>query len=203
MNVATITAGSVETNSYVLYNENHECIVVDPGDGISEIIEFLSKNALVCKYVLLTHAHFDHCVGCVDLQARGAKVYMSESDLPLLSSADNLAEVFGEKFESFVPDFTVCDGEELSLLGEKFSVIATPGHTKGSVCYKWGDVIFTGDTLFRLSIGRTDFPTGNYAEMKSSLKKLFAFTGDFALLPGHGEKSTLNYERKYNPYARI
>lgn len=203
MDVTTITAGSVETNSYVLYNDSHECIVIDPGDGISEIIGFLSKNALDCKYVLLTHAHFDHCAGCAELQKRGSKVYMSESDLSLLSSAGNLAESFGEKFESFVPDFTVCDGDELLLLGEKFSVIATPGHTQGSVCYKWGNVLFSGDTLFRLSIGRTDFPTGNYAEMKSTLKKLFALTGDFVLLPGHGEKSTLNYERKYNPYARI
>lgn len=120
MNVATITAGSVETNSYVLYNENHECIVVDPGDGISEIIEFLSKNALVCKYVLLTHAHFDHCVGCVDLQARGAKVCLSKLDLSLLSSDDNLADAFGEKFEPFVPDFTIDDGGRNVVSWRKF-----------------------------------------------------------------------------------
>ncbi len=203
MDVATITAGSVETNSYVLYKDNHECVVIDPGDGISEIIGFLSRNALECKYVLLTHAHFDHCAGCAVLQAHGAKVYMGKSDLSLLSSDDNLAHAFGQRFETFVPDFMVGDGEELSLLGEKFSVIATPGHTKGSVCYMWDDIIFTGDTLFRLSIGRTDFPDGNYAEMKSSLNKLFSLTGDYIVLPGHGEKSTLNYERKYNPYARI
>jgi len=203
MKVATITAGAVATNSYVLFNERSECVVVDPGDGISEVIAYLDKNALDCKHVLLTHAHFDHCDGCGTLQRRGAKIYMSADDLPLLSTSDNLAEAFGEKFEPFTPDVIVKDGDELSLLGEKFDVIATPGHTNGSVCYKVNDLIFSGDTLFRLSIGRTDFPTGNYADMENSLAKLFALDGDYVVYPGHGEKSTLGYERKYNPYARI
>ena len=203
MNVTTITAGAVATNSYVITNGRNECIVVDPGDGIFEIIRFLDKNALECKYVFLTHAHFDHCDGCSELRRRGVKVYMSADDLSLLSTGGNLAEAFGEKFEPFEPDVLVKDGDELSLLGEKFNVIATPGHTKGSVCYKVNGALFTGDTLFRLSIGRTDFPTGNYADMKNSLAKLFALNGDYIVYPGHGEKSTLSYERKYNPYARI
>lgn len=203
MNVTTITAGAVATNSYVISNGLNECIVVDPGDGIFEIIRFLDKNALECKYVFLTHAHFDHCDGCRELRRRGAKVYMSADDLSLLSTVDNLAEAFGEKFEPFEPDVLVNDGDELLLLGEKFNVIATPGHTKGSVCYKVNGALFTGDTLFRLSIGRTDFPTGNYADMKNSLAKLFVLDGDYIVYPGHGDKSTLSYERKYNPYARI
>ncbi len=203
MKVKTITAGAVQTNSYVLYNENRECIVVDSGDGIREILSYIDENLLRCDSVLLTHGHFDHASGCAELQKRGAKVYMSEFDLPMLSSADNLAQAFGESFTSFTPDFLVRGGEVLTILGERIEVIATPGHTKGSVCYKWNDVLFTGDTLFRLSIGRTDFPGGSYADMKTSLAKLFALSGDFAVLPGHGENTTLNYERKYNPYARI
>ncbi len=201
MNVATITAGVVSTNSYVIYNTEHECIVVDPGDGTNEVMGYLEKNGLKCKFVLLTHAHFDHCNGCARFQRLGAKVYMSAEDVPLLTTSDNLAEMFGEKLESFVPDIIIKDGDKLSLLNEEIIVIATPGHTAGSVCYIINNVIFTGDTLFRLSIGRTDFPFGNFSDIISSFTKLITQDGDFIVFPGHGENTTLGYERKFNPYA--
>ena len=168
MNVTTITAGAVATNSYVISNGLNECIVVDPGDGIFEIIRFLDKNALECKYVFLTHAHFDHCDGCRELRRRGAKVYMSADDLSLLSTGNNLAEVFGKKFEPFEPDVLVNDGDELLLLGEKFNVIATPGHAVSLIHRQNGfsdrqlrryeklacKVICVGRRLYRLSGAR-------------------------------------------------
>ena len=203
MNVATITAGLVSTNSYVIYNTKHECIVIDPGDGTNEVMEYIEKNELKCKFILLTHAHFDHCNGCARFQKLGAKVYMSVEDIPLLSTKDNLAEAFGERFQSFVPDVIIKDGDKLSLLNEEIIVIATPGHTVGSVCYVIGNAIFTGDTLFRLSIGRTDFPSGSFQDIISSIAKLMMLDGNFTIFPGHGDNTTLDYERKFNPYARI
>lgn len=195
------TAGLAATNSYILCSENGDCAVVDPGDEVSGLKKTLNENGLRCTAVLLTHAHFDHAGSCLELQKKGARIYMNASDMQIVETDKNLARLFGKKFQRFTPDVTVHDGDEIDILNEKINVFHTPGHTAGSVCYVMGNVIFSGDTLFRLSVGRTDFPTGSAKELNRSVKKLFGLPGDYTVYPGHGEITDLNFERENNPYA--
>ncbi len=201
INIIKRTAGLAATNSYILCSENGDCAVVDPGDEVSGLQKTLNENGLRCTAVLLTHAHFDHAGSCLELQKTGARIYMHASDMQLVETDKNLARLFGKKFQRFTPDVTVHDGDEIDILNEKINVFHTPGHTAGSVCYVMGNVIFSGDTLFRLSVGRTDFPTGSTKELNRSVKKLFGLPGDYTVYPGHGEITDLNFERENNPYA--
>ena len=150
--------------------------------------------------MLLTHAHFDHIGAAAALQREGAQIVLHRDDVKLIKSFQNLSVLAGVKVEHFTPDVTVAGGETLDVAGVSVKVIHTPGHTAGSVCYVAGDVIFSGDTLFALSYGRTDFPTGSFAQLKNSVvNKLFALEGDYKVLPGHEGPTTLDYERAHNP----
>lgn len=201
MKIYTITGGAAKTNTYFICNDKNECIIIDPSDNETGVLDTLKIKNLLPKYVLLTHAHFDHCNSCARLQKEGAKVFMHEKDVVLIASDKNLAKPFGVKFNEFKPDGFVSDGQKLELLGLKFSVLYTSGHTPGGVCYIMGKIMFSGDTLFKMSIGRTDFPFANPADMRKSLKKIFGLRGDYAVMCGHGPTTTLDFERKNNPYA--
>lgn len=199
MDIKTFHTTELETNTYAVVNGG-KAFVVDPGDGADEIAAYVKERGAETEAVLLTHAHFDHIGAVAALQRGGAKVIIHAADAPLIGSFKNLAFYAGKKVEKFTPDITVRGGEELTVAGISVHVIHTPGHTAGGVCYVAEDCIFSGDTLFELSYGRTDFPTGSFAELKNSLlNKLFAMKGDYKVYPGHGNPTMLSFEREHNP----
>ncbi len=175
-----------------------EAAVIDCGENYNLIKKTEKEYGFTVKAVLLTHAHFDHAGCAKKLQDDGAKIYVSDKDAPKLLNEENLASAFGRKFDKLVADETFTDGEKLCVCGIKIEVIATPGHTDGSVSFIVGNMLFTGDTLFFRSVGRTDFPSGSREALVASVKKLFALSGDYIVYPGHEEFTTLSEERKYN-----
>ena len=199
MKIVTLHTTMLETGTYDVINGGR-AFVVDPGADAERIIAAAEAEGAKIEWVLLTHAHFDHIGAAAALQREGAQIVLHRDDVKLIKSFQNLSVLAGVKVEHFTPDVTVAGGETLDVAGVSVKVIHTPGHTAGSVCYVAGDVIFSGDTLFALSYGRTDFPTGSFAQLKNSVvNKLFALEGDYKVLPGHEGPTTLDYERAHNP----
>lgn len=194
-----LVLGRIQTNTYVLATDEG-AVVIDPADEYDKINDLLESIGKKAEYILLTHAHFDHCGAAAKLQRQGAKIIMGEKEAEFLASGGHLAKV-GFNFEIFTPDILINDGDKLELCGMKFTAIFTPGHTMGGMSYIINDMLFCGDTLFRRGMGRTDLPSGSYKEIVESLKKLMALHGNFKVYPGHEEFSTLDYERANNPYV--
>lgn len=201
MKLYHLQSGPLNVNSYFLVNEENQAIVIDAGENYKKIKQIEELYAFKVKALLLTHAHFDHAGNAKKLQDDGVSVYISELDAPKLLNEDNLSGNFGRKFDYLTPNFTFKDQDVLSICGFKIKVIATPGHTDGSVCFMVDNAIFTGDTLFLGSVGRTDFKSGNRQDMISSIKKLFSLEGDYSIYPGHDEFTTLEHERKFNIFS--
>ena len=198
MLIKALPVGQLETNCYVVINETTlHCVVIDPGDESGTILDYIEDNKLICDAVMLTHGHFDH-VGAVNgvVEETGAKVYMSEKDDFKNTRSPHLPYSLGEGGHYFV------DGELISAADLDFRVFFTPGHTPGSVTLLCEDALFTGDTLFRGSCGRTDLPGSSPEDMRRSLKALCALKGDYEVYPGHLESSTLERERMFNFYCR-
>jgi len=193
MNVLTMPLGSYQTNCYLLWQEGSDrCLVIDPGYESPIVEQQLAHYGLTVEAILLTHGHFDHVGGVKALAQRtGCLVYLHEAELsmPEQMTAGPLyyTHTYGE-------------GDRLTLAGLTFRVLHTPGHTPGSVCLQFPEAIFAGDTLFAGSCGRTDMPGGSYAAMHQSLQRLAALPGDCSVFPGHGSATTLENERKFNPY---
>jgi glyoxylase-like metal-dependent hydrolase (beta-lactamase superfamily II) len=182
-------------------NENTmEAVVVDSGENYKKIKQTEESLGVTIKAVLLTHAHFDHAGNAKKLQDDGAKIYISKLDAPKLLNDLNLGKNFGRNFEYLTADYTFSDGEILDVCGIKIEVVLTPGHTDGSATFIVDRMMFTGDTLFNGSIGRTDFPTGDYKTLVGSINKLYGRLGDFSVYPGHDEFTTLDWERKHNAF---
>lgn len=199
MQIDKIVTGACGTNTYIIIRDQ-KAIVVDPGAEPHKINEFLSNRNAKLKYILITHAHFDHVGAVAELQNDGVTVYMSKTDYEL---CDDICSVGEDIYvQPFKVDVLLENGDEFVLSDIRFKVMHTPGHTPGSICYIADDeYIFTGDTLFRLSIGRTDFIGGSKAQLLASVKKLFALDHDYELLPGHMNATTLYFERDNNPYV--
>lgn len=200
--IEKIIIGELGTNCYILYNDEYnECILIDPANNYDAIIDKCNAIGKIPKYILLTHGHFDHVGACRKLKENnGAKVYLSEKDADM-DTQRSIAGTLGFDFDCFAPDVYVSDGDILTLIGFEINVIATPGHSQGSVCYliESEKTIFVGDTIMYLSYGRYDFIGGNYSEIKDSIvNKLFTLDGDYRLLCGHGRETSLGFERKYN-----
>lgn len=196
--------GMVSTNCYIAY-QGKEAVVIDPADDADYIVNQCRELGVIPKAVLLTHGHFDHILAVEDLKKKlGIPVYAGEGEAALIQDpALNLSIAFGHNYVSGA-DHLLKDGEVLELLGCSWKVISTPGHTIGSVCYlvEGENVLFSGDTLFAESLGRTDFPTGSSAEIVSSITdKLFALPDDIMVYSGHGEVTTIGHEKQYNPAA--
>ncbi len=203
MQIITISPRGFGANTYAITLDGKTVLVIDPSQPRVE--SELIKRGLTPKYVLLTHCHFDHVGGVSALQQAGAKVVCSSEEKPLIGTTADLFELFGAPRIPFNVDETMNDGEIRELCGLRVKLILTPGHTQGSACYLiWDEdgqpYLFSGDTLFAGSIGRTDFPTGNVAQMRASLKKLAALDGDMPTFAGHNEETTLEHERKTNPF---
>lgn len=201
--------GHLATNCYIVIDEksNHKAII-DPGYKSAELLKKIKKHGVkTFDYILLTHGHFDHIWYADELrEVTGAKILISALDAPFLTDGNrNLSAIFGVRnFPVIAADKALSEGDTIMLGETELSFVNTPGHTLGSGCFisHKDKLIFSGDTLFKLSMGRTDFPTGDNTAMLSSLRKLASLDGDYVVYPGHGESTTLEFERNNNPYVR-
>lgn len=212
--IGRMVLGVCQTNCYFLYREGgQDAIVVDPADKGANIYSALQKNGFRVAGILLTHGHFDHIWGLDALRdaanaaAEGldsVKVYACEAERELLKSARlNVSAQAGRACETYA-DVYVKDGEEITIGDMTCKAIATPGHTAGGCCYYFEEagVLVSGDTLFAESVGRTDFPTGSMGTLVRSIKeKLFVLPEETKVYPGHGERTTIGYEKENNPFC--
>ncbi|MBP5245761.1 MAG: MBL fold metallo-hydrolase [Clostridiales bacterium] len=206
MEIHTYTLGAYQTNCYIVSGDGKKCVIIDPADNGDAIYKKAKSFGYDVEAVFLTHAHFDHILGLDKLvfAAGGVPVYLHKDEVKYLADAHlNLSDETCDAPYTYSGHLkTVCGGGKINAAGIEFTVIHTPGHTDGSVCYRVGNVIFTGDTLFAGSVGRTDFPRGNYAVLMSSLEKLKNIEEDCQIFSGHGHSSTLNYEKQFNEYLQ-
>lgn len=203
MKIIRISPRGFGSNTYVLTADDKTAVVIDPCQNRVE--SELIRLGLKAEYVLLTHCHFDHVGGVAVLQASGAKVVCSDKEKPLVGTSADLFDYFGAPRAPFTVNETVTDGEVREFCNIRVQTLVTPGHTDGSACYlvtdKEGNAyLFSGDTLFAGSIGRTDFPTGSMQKLKNSLKRLVDLDGDMPVYAGHNEETTLQQERETNPF---
>jgi len=204
MKVKLFESMGFSANCYAL-EIGDEIALIDVGQMTLDIMTYIAENIGRIKYVLLTHNHFDHIGGVAKaLEMTDAKLAIHEADGKNLTDPTyNMTSRVGLSNPDFSVDLMLKDGDILPLGGETIRVIHTPGHTVGGVCYLVGDVIFSGDTLFAGTVGRTDFAGGDMAVLLESLQKLASLSGDFTVYPGHEEATTLAYEIKTNPYFRM
>jgi len=195
MLVKTLTVGFLQTNCYVVTDEDTlECAVIDPGGESGTILGYLEQHGLRCRAILITHGHYDHCLALEAVkEATGAPAYMSliDAETDFMEQEWNLEP---PEDMNYVEDGDVIEAGPLS-----FTVIACPGHTPGGLTYQIQDCLFTGDTLFRLTCGRYDFPESSALDLSRSLDRLRSLEGDYEVYPGHGDASSLEFERRFNP----
>ena len=205
LKVDQYVVGQVQTNCYVLVNaETKECLVIDPGAAAVQLAERIRRDGYKTVAVLLTHGHFDHA-GAAEALAEdfGVKIYAHEAEKETLSdSRKNVSWMVGAE-ECYHADEYVSDEQELDLAGFHIRVLHTPGHTEGGCCYylPYEEVLFSGDTLFAQSVGRTDFPGGSMSQIVRSIKeKLMVLPEQTTVYPGHNDVTSIESERMYNPY---
>lgn len=200
MEISVLRLGQIGTNCYIFRREGgYRCGIVDPGDQGEQVARWLVEKGLEAEAVLLTHGHFDHILGIPGLREEwpDLPVYCHPADL----GGGDTTSLFGETFptvRSFGDITPYREGDTVEVDGIRLEVLDTPGHTPGSVTLRAENVLFTGDTLFAGSMGRTDLPCGDEGEIMRSLKRLGELEGDYQVLPGHEGQSTLERERKSN-----
>lgn len=201
----------VFANCYFMTDDKKtQAAIVDPGwcyQSVTDAIAEAKENGIPVKYILFTHGHFDHVMGAAEVrELTGAQAVIHEADKLCLSDPEKslASENMPMKQKCLDADITVDDGDGLYLGDEKITVMHTPGHTVGSVCYilEKDRAIFSGDTLFCMTVGRTDFAGGSEKELENSLRKLVALDGDYLIYPGHNRETTLNHERTRNRFIR-
>ena len=208
MQVLTLSVGALGTNCYIVSrSDNAPAIVIDPGDDANVILQTLQSHGLQLASILLTHGHFDH-FGALDalIAATGCDFYISKEDsLMIRDGVKNFSvSFFGRTIESCTLARVVLeDGMQLQLADLMVDVIATPGHSLGSVCYRIEDCLFTGDTLFRGACGRVDGYGGSGKSILRSLAMLRTIDENLTVYPGHGESTSLGYEKEYNMYMKL
>lgn len=203
MVVVPIVTGQIGENTYIVYNDMSQlAVVIDPGGDADRIVGELEERELKPTHILLTHGHWDH-IGAVDAlrEKYGAKLVVHGDDANMMHGGRQ--NVFGSTVDIAEPaDTLLSDDEIIKAGGLDVRIVTTPGHTMGSVCYIIGDSIFTGDTLFMQSIGRTDFPESDQNAMYESLGKLCSLEKDYTVYPGHGPSTALFEEKMYNPFLK-
>ncbi len=205
MVIRKIEVGPIGTNCYVVSTNADNAIVFDPGYEVEKILDYVNGNDLTVKMIVLTHGHFDHIWELAKFKEKtGAPVYIHKDDADMLhDSYKNVADFFMIRgFQGTSADFLLNGGDVLTLDEVEFKVIHTPGHSQGSVCYVFDDIIISGDTLFEGSIGRTDMYGADIKALLKSLQLLKDLKGDYVVYPGHGAKTTLEREIKTNPYMK-
>ena len=200
MIIDELTVGMVQTCCYILGREGgQECIVIDPGAEAARIRKHIGDRKIAA--ILLTHGHFDHVWGAADLKEKtGARVYIHQADAPMAAGQASYFSAMSYGLKPCNADVFVREGDRIEAAGLTFRVLETPGHTKGGVCYAVDEerIVFTGDTLFCESVGRTDLG-GNIRELMDSLfQKLYALDG-YTVYPGHEESTTIEHEKQFNP----
>ncbi len=203
MIVKRVPVGTLGTNCYIVKDaDTRDAVVIDPGADLTVIQDALHRADAVCRLILLTHGHFDHILAVGDLRGYSIPVGIHEKDAHMLTERDMFSAIIPYDPRPFAPaEFTFSKEGEYSIAGFDFYVIPTPGHTAGSVCYMFDSMLFTGDTLFKNSIGRTDLG-GDEAAIMRSLRNLRNLPGDYDVYPGHDAPTTLDNEREHNPYLR-
>lgn len=205
LRVEQYVVGSVQTNCYFAINdETKEVLIVDPGARADRLAEIIEKEQLRPAAILLTHGHFDHAGAAAELAGRfQIEIYAQEQERETLENpALNLSGWEGRE-AAYQADHYLRDEQEMDLAGFHIRVLHTPGHTVGGCCYlfPYQNVLFSGDTLFHMSVGRTDFPQGSAAQLIRAIKeKLMALPDTITVYPGHDEITTIGTERMYNPY---
>lgn len=204
MIVKQIIAGPFEANNYLIIDENtKKAVLIDCSGSIDKVKNELEIHNATLEKVLLTHAHIDHIAGCYEAQQKlGVNIFINEEDLFLIQNLKQQLQMFGlpPTQEPQIDGF-IKDGDVIEVGDLKIKVIHTKGHSKGGSCFLIEDKLFSGDTLFLGSVGRTDLPGGNYQELEDSItKKIFTLDGDLTIYPGHGPATTLEREKSDNPF---
>jgi len=210
MEIDRLILGAYETNCYILRKSSaaNGCVVVDPGLEVEQLLDFIKRHKLNPAAVVLTHGHIDHIGGVGELRENypDVRVYIHKLDAKMLeNSYSNLSAMMGAAFSTEPADFSLEDGSVIEQAGVKLQVLHTPGHTPGGICLYSKDegIVFTDDTLFAESIGRTDFPGGSLEQLlKSVSEKLFTLPDDTIVYPGHGPSTTIAREKAHNPFLR-
>lgn len=202
MKIDVIPLGHIAANCYMLLSDN-AAVVIDPGIFSQRVKDFLNENSEKERLILLTHAHFDHICGAERLRAdTGVKIAVGEKDAPaLIDTSLSLSDKFHAHQTPFEADILLKDNEIFDVGNIEFKSLSTPGHTVGGMCYLTVKTLFSGDTLFLESVGRTDFPGGDGEALLKSIKRLLSLDEDIEVYPGHGEPTTIEHEKLYNPFA--
>jgi glyoxylase-like metal-dependent hydrolase (beta-lactamase superfamily II) len=204
MIVKKLVVGPIENNFYILADEHtKEALVVDPGDEPDRIIDLIKENNFKIKFIICTHAHFDHVGAVTEIKDEtGAKIVLHRDELILYKNVEAQGMVWGFDIEPLPePDIIVSEGDSLEIGNLRFIVLHTPGHSPGSICLYGEGILVTGDTLFAGSVGRTDLYGGNMDKLKKSFQRLIGLPDDTRILPGHGPESTVGKEKNDNFFS--
>lgn len=205
MQVIKLEVGNLGTNCYIVYNQQGQAGVIDPGGSARDILRVLQEHKLQVVCIINTHGHADHILanGAIQ-QATGAPVFIHADDAAMLTDKHkNLSLFIGEGISFSPPARLLKDGDMIDIGDIRLEVIHTPGHTPGGISLKTDNVVFVGDTLFYESIGRTDFPGGSYRCLIASIQqRLLVLPDETRVLPGHGPETTIGHERRYNPFLQ-
>lgn len=206
MYIRRFLLGALWANGYLVVDKEGKGVFVDPGGNPQDVIDFMEKQGVDLEWVLLTHGHADHICGLEKLRTFAREgVAVHSLDAPMLGSPEqNLSAFMQERCLSAPPEKELEDGDTIRAGNLAISVIHTPGHTPGSVCFhvreKGEEVLLSGDTLFAQSVGRTDLPGGNQGQLLESLRKIAYLPDEMAVYPGHGPESTVGSQRRNNPF---
>jgi glyoxylase-like metal-dependent hydrolase (beta-lactamase superfamily II) len=204
MIIKKLVVGSLENNCYIIADEKtNECFITDPGDEPDRILDLIHKNNLIMKYIICTHAHFDHVAAIPEIKDETkARIVLHSDDLNMYRSTKDQAAAWGYEMDPLPePDIFVSEGDILEVGGLKFEVLHTPGHTQGGICLYGEGIVITGDTLFAGSVGRTDLQGGDISKLRKSFKRLMSLPDEVKVLAGHGPESTIKKEKIDNFFS--
>jgi len=204
MIIKSLVVGPLESNCHIIAAENSkEAFVVDTGDEPDRILDVITANSFKTKYIVCTHAHFDHVGAIPEIKKEtGAKIVIHRDEVDIYEGVKNQAMLWGYELDALPEyDMLVSEGDKLDIGNLSFEIFHTPGHSPGGISLYGEGILITGDTLFAGSVGRTDFQGGDIEKLKKSFKRLMALPDETEILPGHGPKSTIGYERAHNFFS--